>query len=200
MDRPRDPRHVPKSVAWPGAVGHHLAVPPDARRVHAAEPTDALAIGLVHVRSWQAAYRGRFPQDYLDALDADRRGEGWRRYLEAGPPEGEALLVVDLDDRVVGFANVGPSRDDDAGGGGELRAIYLLPERWGLGDGRALLAAATRALHAHGFGHATLWVLDGNERARRFYETAGWAPDGATKRDVSFGFPIAEVRYHRPLS
>ena len=50
-----------------------------------------------------------------------------------------------------------------------------------------------------GFRAATLWVLRGNERARRFYERAGWTVDGARKDDVVAGVPVTEVRYRRDL-
>jgi RimJ/RimL family protein N-acetyltransferase len=49
-----------------------------------------------------------------------------------------------------------------------------------------------------GYGCITLWVLEGNARARRFYERAGFAPDGA-----SHGLPdlggVTEIRYRRAL-
>jgi hypothetical protein len=41
----------------------------------------------------------------------------------------------------------------------------------------------------------TLWVLDTNERARRFYEARGWRADGTSKSDASRGSPVVEVRY-----
>ncbi len=157
-----------------------------------------MGIGIVHVRSWQAAYQGRFPQEYLDGLDSVQRGEAWRRHFERGTRDGEVVLVADLDASVVGFASVGPSRDED-GDHGEVRAIYLLPERWGQGTGRNLMVAALASLDGFGYTQATLWVLDSNERARRFYEAGGWRHDGATKHDDSVGFPIAEVRYRRQL-
>jgi hypothetical protein len=34
---------------------------------------DALGIARVHVQSWQTAYRGVLPQDYLDRLTPARR-------------------------------------------------------------------------------------------------------------------------------
>jgi hypothetical protein len=49
------------------------------------------------------------------------------------------------------------------------------------------------------FNELTLWVLDSNVRARRFYEAGGWATDGVRKTDESRGFPIAQVRYRRSL-
>ncbi|MDA8062960.1 MAG: GNAT family N-acetyltransferase [Actinomycetota bacterium] len=160
---------------------------------------DAAAIGLVHVRSWQAAYVGHFPQAYLDGLDPEARAAGWRRYLEAGDHDREALLVVECDGELVGFASLGPCRDPDAAGVGELYALYLLPEAWGRGAGRELMAAAVGVLAVLGFDQATLWVLDANARARLFYEAAGWAADGATRVEDRFGFPVPEVRYRRAL-
>ena len=36
--------------------------------VREAQPRDAAEVAGVHVRSWQVAYRGLFPDDYLDGL------------------------------------------------------------------------------------------------------------------------------------
>lgn len=47
---------------------------------------------------------------------------------------------------------------------------------------------------------ATLWVLETNERARRFYEIAGWLPDGATKTEMRGSVELREVRYHASLT
>jgi hypothetical protein len=49
------------------------------------------------------------------------------------------------------------------------------------------------------FSTATLWVLDVNARARKFYEQAGWLIDGATKEDQRDGFTLHEVRYAMAL-
>ncbi|MBA3410314.1 MAG: hypothetical protein H0U15_05600, partial [Geodermatophilaceae bacterium] len=49
------------------------------------------------------------------------------------------------------------------------------------------------------FREAVLWVANGNSRARRFYEAAGWAADGTERTDDSFGPPIDEVCYRRSL-
>ena len=46
---------------------------------------------------------------------------------------------------------------------------------------------------------ATLWVLTGNKRARRFYEQHGWTADGAQKTDWRGDVRLDEVRYRRTL-
>jgi len=51
------------------------------------------------------------------------------------------------------------------------------------------------ALRRAGFDEAVLWVLETNVRARRFYEIAGWKPDGQTKADERGTVTLHEVRY-----
>ncbi|MFI7035499.1 GNAT family N-acetyltransferase [Microbispora rosea] len=169
--------------------------------IRRAEPADAESIAVVHVRSWQAAYPGLMPQAHLDGLTAAMRLPVWERLLgEAAPPRTE-VLVAEADGSVAGFASLGPGRDDDVDPAvvAEISAIYLVPEIWGAGVGGRLMAAALDSLAAAGYEQAVLWVVDGNTRARRFYERGGWRPDGAALHDESDGFPLTEIRYRRAL-
>ncbi|MDQ4133132.1 MAG: GNAT family N-acetyltransferase [Actinomycetota bacterium] len=167
-------------------------------RVRPAEITDAEAIATVHVRSWQATYRGRLPDDYLRGLSIERRTETWREILARSDRPGLGAFVVEVDDGIVGFVHTGPSRDANAPTGtGEITALYLAPEHWGRGGGRLLLDVALTNLRAAGYRRATLWVLESNAAARRFYEISGWAADGATRTEDRGSFVLAEVRYGR---
>jgi GNAT superfamily N-acetyltransferase len=86
--------------------------------------------------------------------------------------------------RIVGFSGFGPSFDEDrTNATGEVYAIYIEPELIGTGLGRDLFARTQEELRARGFDRATLWVLEANEPARRFYEKAGWRADGALKQE-----------------
>jgi Acetyltransferase (GNAT) family len=85
----------------------------------------------VHVRTWQAAYRGQVPDKFLDELSIDRRTTVWRQVIADSERPVNQIFVLEENERVVGFAHVMPSRDDDAGEGvGELTAIYVFPARW----------------------------------------------------------------------
>lgn len=173
-----------------------------AARVRIAEPGDAPALGRVHVRAWQAAYRGITPDEFLDGLDPVERGNMWARALGATRPGSSRLVIcAESSNDPVGFAIVGPVRDTEATGSGlgELYAINLDPDAWGRGLGRQLLAAATAELGRLGFTDAVLWVATGNTRARRFYEAAGWSAEGTARTDDSHGPTIEEIRYHRSL-
>jgi GNAT superfamily N-acetyltransferase len=80
-----------------------------------------------------------------------------------------------------------------------VTSIYVLSSLWGQGVGRLLMAAAVSALVDEQFSEATLWVLEGNARARRFYQAAGWNADGAAKDGAVGGVSIHELRYRRAL-
>jgi ribosomal protein S18 acetylase RimI-like enzyme len=168
--------------------------------IRPAEATDARAIAAVHVASWRAAYVGLVPDAFLAGLSVDEREGMWRDNLAKSEWPARGTLVLLRDAAVVGFASVGPSRDDDtAPGTGELWAIYLHPDAWGTGCGRRLMSEALARLDDAGFDRATLWVLTGNDRARRFYEAAGWSADGAVRTETRPRFVLNEVRYVRTL-
>jgi RimJ/RimL family protein N-acetyltransferase len=171
--------------------------------VRSARIEDVAEIAEIHVRSWQSAYAGLIPQSYLESLTPAQREPGWTRAIQDGDASRGAVLVATDDrGRPVGFARVGESRDPDSAAPdvGEVRAIYLAPESWGTGAGRALMTAALSRLTDLGYQQATLWVLDSNARARRFCEAAGFHPDGAVKDDDSRGFILREIRYRKALT
>lgn len=169
-------------------------------RLRPAALSDADAIARIHVATWRDAYSGLMPQEFLDELDAGRRAEGWRRILKSADLPRAGAFVADDDDGLVGFAHVCPSRDQGASSDtGELTSIYVLSTAWGTGVGRALMSACVQSLATAGFAVATLWVLDGNARARHFYEAVGWALDGEERIEQLPGFAVREVRYRRAL-
>jgi ribosomal protein S18 acetylase RimI-like enzyme len=167
-------------------------------RIREAAPADAEAIAGIHVRSWQAAYRGQLTDEYLDGLSVGERLEQHRGALET-PGEHRTWVAVE-DDRVVGFAVTGPSQDADADERtGELYAIYLEPDRFRSGIGKVLSDHAVRDLRERGFRTATLWVLQTNDGARRFYEREGWAADGLTTSERVDCEMRPTVRYRTDL-
>jgi GNAT superfamily N-acetyltransferase len=154
---------------------------------------DAEGIADMHVKTWQDAYRGVVPDDHLDGLDVVDRAKRWREGISA--PEGP-IRVAEVDDRIVGWACYGTTRDSDADDRttGELYGIYVRSECWGSGVGPALMDEALAWL-AERYAVATLWTLEANARARAFYERTGWRFDGTTKDDDRQAFVLREVRY-----
>ena len=115
------------------------------------------------------AYRHVFPANELDAMPVD--SSRWAVRLDDAAAGLDDLRRRRATATVLGFASVGPSRDER--GIGELYALYVDPEHWSTGAGRALMTRAEARLVTE-YAEATLWVLEDNPRARRFYERAGW--------------------------
>ena len=170
-----------------------------APRIRAAVPADAPTIARIRIDSWRATYAGIVPAPILERMDL-ARNEAWITGLMDEPPPRATLVIEGRDGTVKGYALAAPSRDDDVPGFGEIEAIYLDPDARGIGLGRPLLEAAAANLAAAGFATAVLWVLTGNEGARRFYERAGFRPDGAARSLDFDGTSIEEIRYRRALS
>lgn len=169
--------------------------------VRRAAITDADAIADVHARSWPATYRGLLPDQLIADVVAgrDRRAEAFRRLLADDSSPQYIWIAIDAGS-VIGMAIWSPSRDEDATDRtADLEAIYLDPDAIGKGIGRQLLERVVEDIETSAFEVATLWVLDTNQRARRFYEAAGWRPDGTSKVEERPGGLLNEVRYRRTV-
>lgn len=163
--------------------------------VRPARTDDALAVAGVHVRSWQAAYRGLLPDAYLDGLRPEER---MTRYTFDSDDPVVPHTVVAVDSGVLcGFATTGRCEDPEAPGAGELQALYVDPSSWGAGSGRTLIEEARSRLGELGFTTAVLWVVVGNERARRFYRLDGW--EDGVRHDVVWDVPVDETHFRRHL-
>ena len=133
--------------------------------IRAARPDDAEKLFTIHRESATTAYVEIFPPDRYRFPDAQMR----KVWVEALRSDDVSALIAERAGSPVGFATVSP---------GWLRNLFVLPSEWGRGAGAALHDEALALLRPHG-PIAHLWVLEANERARRFYEARGWRDDGA---------------------
>ncbi|MFJ6985642.1 MULTISPECIES: GNAT family N-acetyltransferase [unclassified Streptomyces] len=161
---------------------------------------DCARVSEIRIGGWRHAYRGLIPRAHLDALsvaeDTERR-RAWFARLD-GSVEN---LVAEEAGRVVGWAAHGPYRDgEQRTTDAELYALYVDPAHLGRGTGHALLTASVLRRTALGHTRMYLWVLEGNTPARRFYERAGFRPDGAEEPFEVAGAEVPEVRYARALA
>lgn len=158
---------------------------------------DAAAIAQIHVAGWQSAYKGIVPQAHLDGMTTLKRAEYWRGALAQGAPR---VKVATVDQAVVGWIAFDQCRDHDRSAGGEIWAIFVHPSRVGAGVGWTLWLEAREGLSTSGFADVSLWVLARNERARRFYELAGFVCDPSSAKSVVIGGEtLEEIRYARSL-
>jgi GNAT superfamily N-acetyltransferase len=159
---------------------------PGGVRIRRAVPDDAEALAKLHVDVWEDAYTGLMPGHVFVERRATlpQRSDGWRKNLAASPA---ATTLMEADSGLIGFASIGPGRDDDVAIPVEVWALYLRSAWRGRGVGHALLAATLAE------GAAYLWLLDGNARAMNFYGQHGFVADGSLRHD-EYGTELRMVR------
>lgn len=142
--------------------------------IRLAGPWDAEAIADLHHRSSLWAYQGVAPSGYLEDIQRRVPEAVERNRARLADPGEERWWVAERERQVLGFVLTSPrAGEDPEPGTGEVLALYVDPEAVGQGVGRALLQRAVEELKWQGCREAVLWVLDGNHRARRLYESAG---------------------------
>jgi ribosomal protein S18 acetylase RimI-like enzyme len=170
-------------------------------KIRLATTDDADPLAAVHIRTWQVAYRGLIPDETLDSLDVEDRAGRWRAYLAEDHTD---TFVALHDGSIIGFCSIEPSRDEAEArsGVGELTSLYVDPDHWRVGAGRALCDAAIAQAQDRQFQTLILWVLEANRGARNFYESMGFQLDPGVgfTRGFGGGAEIAQVRYHIQLS
>ncbi|WP_183143320.1 GNAT family N-acetyltransferase [Paraburkholderia sp.] len=166
--------------------------------VREANVEDAEAIATVHVATWQAAYIGIIPEQFLNDLTVTGRTAGWQKALGSGRIR---VLLAHTGNMLVGWVAFGRCRDEDKDGQwAEVEAFYVLPSWWGKGVGRSLSDAAQTRLRDAGYKHVALWVLAENHRAIAAYQKLGFAHDGTSKSAQIGGASLVELRYYRALA
>lgn len=118
-------------------------------------------IAAIWHTGWRDGHLGHVP----DAVPPHRTLADFHRRVPAQIPH---TTVADTGGRVVGFVTV---RDD------EVEQVYVTGAARGTGTASALLRYGEQAV-ATRHDRAWLAVVEGNARARRFYEREGWVDRG----------------------
>ncbi|MEU4368385.1 GNAT family N-acetyltransferase [Micromonospora chersina] len=133
----------------------------------------------VHTQARLAYYgAGGLTSDSIvnPTLEREQR-TGWTAAI--GSPRKRVLCAV-VEGRIVGIAAMGPplSPEVDAGTVGQLYQIHVVPGSWRKGIGSTLHAIFVRYLEEVSLPTGLLEVWERNSRARAFYTSHGWRPDG----------------------
>jgi ribosomal protein S18 acetylase RimI-like enzyme len=155
--------------------------------IRRALPEDAGNYTDCAISCWQAAYRGIVPDEYLNNMPADRdlKAEKYRESF-AKPGDIQSYCVVS-DGKMIGLLTIDIIN-------AEIWAIYLLEEYWGKGIGKEVLDFAISEMKRMKHSALFLWVLEGNGRAKRFYERNGFRFSGI-KREKEYGKALVQLRY-----
>jgi GNAT superfamily N-acetyltransferase len=190
---------VDPSPSFPRATGRaEVSVRP-------ARSEDAEGIARVQAVTWRTAYRALLPRELLDGWDDAAAAATWRAAIAAPPTPAHGVLVALEGDLVAGFAAYGPpalsgdEQPDPAGPTTEVAPLLVEP-RWGRrGHGSRLLAAVADLAHGSGAARLQVWLPEADRVSARFFESAGWAPDGWARTLDTGAEPLRELRWHTML-
>lgn len=158
---------------------------------------DASILAQIHSSSWKIAYKGIVPDNVLDNITVEKRIKYFEQALKEGREEN---AIIFKDNEPAGLICIGKCRDSDKDESwGEIWGIYLHPDYWNKGIGARLLKWGLEELGKRGYNKATLWVLEDNLSARKFYEKAGFRYHGTIK-EINVGKVLNEVRYEIELA
>jgi GrpB-like predicted nucleotidyltransferase (UPF0157 family)/ribosomal protein S18 acetylase RimI-like enzyme len=149
--------------------------PAGAVQIRHAHEDDILALADIHIRSWRAAYRSIVPDEVLDGLSVSERAKSWEQILAEGHPRWLTLVSEDANGVLLGFCSAAtPARVAPDAMTAEIGALYVDPNHWRAGVGRALLEETLVELRRQDYRVAVLWVLPENHHAIAFYERFGF--------------------------
>jgi ribosomal protein S18 acetylase RimI-like enzyme len=129
--------------------------------IRSALNTDVDAIAALWHAGWSEAHIGRVPQELLAHRDA-------RSFRQRVPIRLATTTVAVADGVLAGFV---VTHND------EIEQLYVAAPFRGTGVAATLLTTGESVIRAM-YDKAWLAVVDGNVRARRFYERQGWHDSG----------------------
>ena len=130
------------------------------------------------------------PDAFTSSYEEDRlKPLAWAkaRIARSADKPGDFILGAFAGGRLVGIVGVSVDGRAKVRHKGEVFGMYVAAEHAGSGAGRALIAACVRRAAEAGLEQLHLTVTESNERARTFYEKAGFRTFGVERKAVRIG-------------
>jgi ribosomal protein S18 acetylase RimI-like enzyme len=156
---------------------------------------DAAGIAAVHLRAWRDAYASLIPASYLQRLDEKSLTRTWQNRLAAQSAQREIYAAI-AGSHLFGYAVLGPAAGETGPAcSGEIFGFYtdpafsfpILPWR--------LMRGCLDVLSQRQLTPVRLWVLSGNQHARRYFEAVGFVSDGAVREYQFDSARLCGIRY-----
>ncbi len=166
-------------------------------KLRVATNDDILSVATIHHLGTHAGYRNFLPPELLKDVTIEKRLPLWRERFE----RSHHIILASDNGTDIGFAYVIDSpefvdRNQDAP---EISHLFIAPEYWNRGVGRALCDAVCDHVRKHGADRIRLWTFDTNLQARRAYERWGFSLDGGTRQYNYEGVDLPQVRFEKRL-
>ena len=136
--------------------------------------TNLLQAATIHSISWKESHRAFCAPDFIELHTPDRQ----REYLTGKMNSGTKIYLLAVDEKPVGIVSVTNSLIED---------LYVLPDLQNMGYGTQLLQYAVGQCA----DTPTLWILENNTRAEKFYCRMGFKKTGK-KNSITEGLDEIE--------
>ena len=132
---------------------------------------DCSDVAHVVTIAWNETYKGIVPDEFLNNLYLNEEARAMNSYNKFDEKDNHQF-VLEVDNKVVGFVNVGSTDDKDYDNCGEIHAIYIINGYKGYGFGKKLIESGINELKEIGCDKMIIGCLVGNP-TNGFYEHIG---------------------------
>jgi ribosomal protein S18 acetylase RimI-like enzyme len=198
----RDPQPTPATAGQP-SHGEHVAIARNGGvQFRRAGTHDAGPVAALHADSWRRNYRGAYADTFLDGDVVTERLAFWTARLREQPADRFAIVAEEAGS-LVGFAY--SILDENPTWGAYLDNLHVAHTHQRQGIGTRLMALTAEAvIEQRPSSGLSLWVLEQNVRAQRFYEARGGRRVGRDRLHPPGGDPsrlrgeVYKLRYAWP--
>ena len=135
------------------------------------ERKDCFEIAHIVTISWNETYKGIVPDWFLEELKTNEKERASKSYSQFNENENN-ILVLEVNNKIVGFTGYGKSDDSEYANSGEIFALYIINKYHGNGYGRELIKEAIKELKKMNFDKMIIGCLKGNP-SNEFYKHMG---------------------------
>ena len=132
---------------------------------------DCKSIANIVTISWNETYQDIVPKWFLDELKNNEEERAKKSYDEFDKNNNNQL-VLEVDNKVVGFVNYGITEDEEYQNCGEIFALYIIAKYKGNGFGRKLVEEVKKEFKQQGINKMIIACLKGNP-SNEFYKHIG---------------------------
>lgn len=135
------------------------------------ERKDCKDVAHVVTVAWNETYKGIVSDEFLNNLYLNEEERAVNSYNKFNENDNHQY-VLEVDEKIVGFINVGSSNENEYDNCGEIHALYIISEYKGYGFGKKLIEAGIKELKSEGFNKMVIGCLEGNP-SNEFYKHIG---------------------------
>ena len=135
------------------------------------EQKDCFEVAHVVTVAWNETYRGIVPDEFLDNLylnEEERAKNSFQKFNEKENHE----YVLEVENKIVGFINIGASDETEYSNCGEIHAVYIINGYKGYGFGKKLIETGIKELKSMNYDKMVIGCLVGNP-SNEFYKHIG---------------------------